>query len=123
VRTFATRGYTTVCPNLFHRYAPGASSADAAKAAFEAALREQGKDFEFHTPADAGHASRSTARTTASTRHARAGASSGASSSATSRPAESGHADEPPVRRVTTGGNLARTRSTNGRPRHVFDRS
>jgi carboxymethylenebutenolidase len=36
VRTFAVRGYTTVCPNLFHRYAPGASSADAAAAAFEA---------------------------------------------------------------------------------------
>ncbi len=36
VRTFATRGYATVCPNLFHRYAPGASTGDAAKAAFEA---------------------------------------------------------------------------------------
>jgi carboxymethylenebutenolidase len=36
VRTFATRGYSTVCPNLFHRYAPGASPNDAAAAAFEA---------------------------------------------------------------------------------------
>ena len=36
VRTFAVRGYATVCPNLFHRYAPGASATDAAAAAFEA---------------------------------------------------------------------------------------
>jgi carboxymethylenebutenolidase len=36
VRTFAVYGYSAICPNLFHRYAPGASSADAAAAAFEA---------------------------------------------------------------------------------------
>jgi carboxymethylenebutenolidase len=33
VRTFAVYGYAAVCPNLFHRYAPGAKSADAAAAA------------------------------------------------------------------------------------------
>ncbi len=32
-RTFAVYGYDTVCPNLFHRYAPGASPGDAAAAA------------------------------------------------------------------------------------------
>ena len=32
-RTFAVYGYAAVCPNLFHRYAPGATSADAAAAA------------------------------------------------------------------------------------------
>ncbi|MGZ6908868.1 MAG: dienelactone hydrolase family protein [Acidimicrobiia bacterium] len=36
VRTFAVRGYTALCPNLFHRYAPGAPSGEAAKAALEA---------------------------------------------------------------------------------------
>jgi carboxymethylenebutenolidase len=33
VRTFAVYGYAAVCPNLFHRYAPGAKSPDAAAAA------------------------------------------------------------------------------------------
>jgi carboxymethylenebutenolidase len=33
VRTFAVRGYQALCPNLFHRYAPGAKSGDAAAAA------------------------------------------------------------------------------------------
>jgi carboxymethylenebutenolidase len=33
VRTFANYGYVTLCPNLFHRYAPGAKSGDAAAAA------------------------------------------------------------------------------------------
>jgi carboxymethylenebutenolidase len=33
VRTFAVYGYATVCPNLFHRYAPGAKASDAAAAA------------------------------------------------------------------------------------------
>jgi carboxymethylenebutenolidase len=32
-RTFAVYGYDAVCPNLFHRYAPGAKPADAAAAA------------------------------------------------------------------------------------------
>jgi carboxymethylenebutenolidase len=32
-RTFAVRGYAALCPNLFHRYAPGANPADAAAAA------------------------------------------------------------------------------------------
>jgi carboxymethylenebutenolidase len=32
-RTFAVYGYQTVCPNLFHRYAPGAGAGDAAAAA------------------------------------------------------------------------------------------
>ena len=32
-RTFAVRGYAALCPNLFHRYAPGAKSGDAAAAA------------------------------------------------------------------------------------------
>jgi carboxymethylenebutenolidase len=32
-RTFAVYGYASVCPNLFHRYAPGASAGDAAAAA------------------------------------------------------------------------------------------
>ena len=32
-RTFAVYGYSALCPNLFHRYAPGAGSADAAAAA------------------------------------------------------------------------------------------
>ncbi len=36
VRTFAVYGYRAVCPNLFHRYAPGARSADAAAAARDA---------------------------------------------------------------------------------------
>src|SRR4051794_39189993 len=36
VRTFAVYGYSAICPNLFHRYAPGASPTDAAAAAFEA---------------------------------------------------------------------------------------
>ena len=29
VRTFAVYGYNALCPNLFHRYAPGAKAADA----------------------------------------------------------------------------------------------
>ena len=33
VRTFAVYGYAAICPNLFHRYAPGASSGDGAAAA------------------------------------------------------------------------------------------
>jgi carboxymethylenebutenolidase len=33
VRTFGVYGYAAVCPNLFHRYAPGAKAADAAAAA------------------------------------------------------------------------------------------
>lgn len=33
VRTFAVYGYAALCPNLFHRYAPGAKPADAAAAA------------------------------------------------------------------------------------------
>jgi len=33
VRTFAVYGYAALCPNLFHRYAPGAKAADAAAAA------------------------------------------------------------------------------------------
>ena len=36
VRTFATNGYSSICPNLHHRYAPGAPSAEAAGAAREA---------------------------------------------------------------------------------------
>jgi len=36
VRTFAAYGYTALCPNLFHRYAPGARASDAAAAAIEA---------------------------------------------------------------------------------------
>jgi len=36
VRTFAVYGYAALCPNLFHRYAPGASPADAAAAARDA---------------------------------------------------------------------------------------
>src|SRR5690348_969990 len=36
VRTFAAYGYSACCPNLFHRYAPGARPADAAAAAREA---------------------------------------------------------------------------------------
>ena len=36
VRTFAVYGYSAICPNLFHRYVPGASPTDAAAAAFEA---------------------------------------------------------------------------------------
>ena len=35
-RTFAAYGYAAVCPNLFHRYAPGERPADAAAAAIEA---------------------------------------------------------------------------------------
>jgi len=35
-RTFAVRGYAALCPNLFHRYAPGAKWNDAAAAAREA---------------------------------------------------------------------------------------
>lgn len=34
-RTFAVYGYAAVCPNLFHRFAPGAKPADAAAAARE----------------------------------------------------------------------------------------
>ena len=33
VRTFAVYGYAALCPNLFHRYAPGAKAADGAAAA------------------------------------------------------------------------------------------
>jgi carboxymethylenebutenolidase len=36
VRTFAVYGYAACCPNLFHRYAPGASPTDAATAARDA---------------------------------------------------------------------------------------
>jgi carboxymethylenebutenolidase len=36
VRTFAAYGYSALCPNLFHRYAPGAKALDAAAAAREA---------------------------------------------------------------------------------------
>jgi len=36
VRTFAVDGYAAVCPNLHHRYAPGAKATDAAAAAIEA---------------------------------------------------------------------------------------
>jgi len=36
VRTFATYGYAALCPNLHHRYAPGAKATDAAAAAIEA---------------------------------------------------------------------------------------
>jgi carboxymethylenebutenolidase len=36
VRTFAVYGYAALCPNLFHRYAPGARATDAAAAAREA---------------------------------------------------------------------------------------
>jgi len=36
VRTFAVYGYAALCPNLFHRYAPGASATDAAAAARDA---------------------------------------------------------------------------------------
>jgi carboxymethylenebutenolidase len=36
VRTFGAYGYEAICPNLHHRYAPGASAADAAAAAIEA---------------------------------------------------------------------------------------
>lgn len=36
VRTFAVGGYDTICPNLHHRYAPGAKATDAAAAAIEA---------------------------------------------------------------------------------------
>jgi len=36
VRSFAVSGYATVCPNLFHRYAAGATAGDAAAAAFAA---------------------------------------------------------------------------------------
>jgi carboxymethylenebutenolidase len=36
VRTFAVYGYAAVCPNLFHRYAPGAKAGDAAAAARDA---------------------------------------------------------------------------------------
>lgn len=35
-RTFAVRGYVALCPNLFHRYAPGAKWNDAAAASREA---------------------------------------------------------------------------------------
>src|SRR5687767_13338922 len=33
VRTFAVHGFAALCPNLFHRYAPGAKADDAAAAA------------------------------------------------------------------------------------------
>src|SRR4051794_8118045 len=36
VRTFAVYGYAALCPNLFHRYAPGAKAADASAAARDA---------------------------------------------------------------------------------------
>src|SRR5436853_7751390 len=36
VRTFAVYGYAALMPNLFHRYAPGANSGDAAAAARDA---------------------------------------------------------------------------------------
>jgi carboxymethylenebutenolidase len=36
VRTFAVYGYSAVCPNLHHRYAPGAKATEAAGAAIEA---------------------------------------------------------------------------------------
>src|SRR5436305_221660 len=36
VRTFAAYGYAALCPNLHHRYAPGAKATDAAAAAREA---------------------------------------------------------------------------------------
>jgi len=36
VRTFAVYGYSAVCPNLYHRHAPGAPSGEAAKVALEA---------------------------------------------------------------------------------------
>ncbi len=36
VRTFAAYGYAALCPNLHHRYAPGAKATDAAAAAIEA---------------------------------------------------------------------------------------
>src|SRR6478672_8617419 len=36
VRTFAFGGYPALCPNLHHRYAPGAKATDAAAAAIEA---------------------------------------------------------------------------------------
>lgn len=36
VRTFAVYGYTALCPNLFHRYAPGAKAADGAASAIDA---------------------------------------------------------------------------------------
>jgi carboxymethylenebutenolidase len=35
-RTFAVAGYDAICPNLHHRYAPGAKASDAAAAAMEA---------------------------------------------------------------------------------------
>jgi carboxymethylenebutenolidase len=36
VRTFAAYGYAALCPNLFHRYAPGAKATDGAAAAIDA---------------------------------------------------------------------------------------
>src|SRR3954469_18014028 len=36
VRTFAFGGYAALCPNLHHRYAPGAKAADGMAAAIEA---------------------------------------------------------------------------------------
>lgn len=36
VRTFAAYGYAALCPNLHHRYAPGAKATDAAAATIEA---------------------------------------------------------------------------------------
>src|SRR4051812_22261459 len=36
VRTFAAYGYAALCPNLFHRFAPGGKPADASAAAWEA---------------------------------------------------------------------------------------
>jgi len=36
VRTFAVYGYAAVCPNLYHRFAPGAKPTDAAATAIEA---------------------------------------------------------------------------------------
>ena len=36
VRTFAVYGYSALCPNLFHRYAPGAKATDGAAAAIDA---------------------------------------------------------------------------------------
>src|SRR5258708_33363787 len=36
VRTFAAYGYAALCPNLHHRFAPGAKATDAAAIAIEA---------------------------------------------------------------------------------------
>ena len=49
-RTFAANGYLALCPNLHFREKPDASSPS------EAALRDHGKTYEFHTYENAGHA-------------------------------------------------------------------